>query len=110
MAAPGIIASLVAAIALGASPAFAGSVCTDLVPPAHYLDMPAPAHTVVHVAGKRALQRMCRNPAVRLGCADSTTMTIYVLAELRQDPVRHACLMRHELAHLKGWPGDHPSW
>lgn len=91
-----------------ASPAFAGTVCTDLVPPARYQSMQVPAYELVVLSNIYVMHRQC-GQETRLGCADSRTMTIYVLADVTSDPVRFPCLMRHEIAHLNGWPGNHPN-
>lgn len=90
-----------------ASPALAGSVCTDGRPPDRYLSMPAPDYTLIVVPNTLALHRHCSSEPM-LGCAKRKTMTIYVLERVTTDPVRFRCLLRHEEAHLLGWPGDHP--
>ena len=96
------------ALALLATPAVAGSVCTDLVPPARYLEMPRPEYTLDAIDNIYTMHRVCMHET-RLGCSDRRIMTVFYLASLADDPVRFRCFLRHEEAHLNGWPGDHPS-
>lgn len=96
-----------AAFLLLSSPAFAGSVCSDELPPLRYLSMPVPDYTLVALPNLYAVHRECPEES-RLGCADPETGAIYYLVDLRDDPVRFDCFMEHEIAHLNGWPGTHP--
>lgn len=40
------------------------------------------------------------------GCTDIITKQIYVLEDLCGEA--YQMILRHEFAHLNGWPGDHP--
>lgn len=103
--------ALFAVFALFASPAFAGSPCTDLVPPAKYRFEPTIAYSVKRIADVH-MTKFCGPPQNAFGrpvlaCADRETNTIYVVRNLpEQEWLR--CLLIHEKAHLNGWPGSHP--
>ena len=108
MPASRISATLFAVLVLS-SPAYAGTVCTDLVPPARYLEMPAPDYDLVPINNLYTLHRKCGHES-RLGCAWSEPNVVYYLAGLERDAVRFRCFKRHEEAHLNGWPADHPEF
>lgn len=105
------------ALALLASPALAGSPCTD--PPIPRFGPLAEEPEIVYLP-PAGIRRICdaRN-AFRyiFACADEVTNTVYLTdtASLREQGWTQThidCLMEHELAHLwhedgTRWPGTH---
>jgi hypothetical protein len=90
----------------------------QLVPPAQY-DKPYTGRlTVDTVPTQRALAEICPIAAARtpnlIGCAmrahDGSHCRIVLVAEgvVVALGSSRARIMRHEIAHCNGWPGDHP--
>ena len=84
------------------------------VPPPEY-DRPYRGHlTVERIATHAALLAACRRWAGSniIGCAyrsgDSCRVVIVTDNLLKAANSTRARIMRHELGHCNGWPGDHP--
>lgn len=97
--------ALFALFALFASPALAGSPCTDKFPPPEVVALPTPAYELVRLPPE-LMTRYCGEPQNAFGrpvlaCADADNMKIYVVRPL-QNASWLACLVTHEEGHLKG--------
>ncbi len=117
MATSRICTTLCAVLVLTASPAFAGSPCTD--PPIPRLGELAAEPAIVRMT-PRQIKLTCDayNAFSHIfACADEVTNTIYLtdetyLRNLGWSATDIACLEKHERAHLwhvdgTRWPGNH---
>lgn len=110
-----------ALLCLISSPALANDgPCTDKVPPARYAAMATPAYELITLTSQTELVRQCGGGRWDrfLACALNDSPVIYVMsdrfiADLAGDPHKgrrwKGCLLKHEEAHLNGWPGTHPA-
>jgi hypothetical protein len=84
-----------------------------MLPPAQY-DKPYDGDlTIKMVATLEELQSACRvTNAKMLACAihNAKSCVIYMVADevMRQRGWNTGLLLRHEIGHCNGWPGDHP--
>jgi hypothetical protein len=88
---------------------------TPLEPPARY-DHPFAGSLTIVKFDKRSVSRECSKAfdgrKVRpdaAGCAiliSDTECVIYLATRTKRAPL--ADILRHEIAHCNGWPGDHP--
>ena len=104
-------AALIAALALAAGPALAG---TPLLPPAGY-DHPYAGRVELLQVPQREVYRICSEgaPWIRSdvnGCAQVVEgVCVIVMVSHRTSRVRNLRdLYRHERAHCNNWPGHHP--
>jgi len=116
-----MIRKIVALLALCATtPALADGPCTDQVPPARYTQMAAPDYELVTFTSQAELVRSCGGDrwSRYLACALTDAPVIHMMsdnffAQIAGDPHKGRrwkdCLIAHEVAHLNGWPGDHPT-
>ena len=90
-------------------------------PPERYLRMPMYKVPKITLVPQETLQVVCQpemkrgspvpfEPMIYHGCAINyrTYCDILIDETIADDPVRMHSLLDHELAHCKGWPGDHP--
>ena len=93
-----------------ANPVAAGS---PLEPPARF-DFPYTGKLTLHKIDKPDVWLQCsdmgrevvRHDAAGCAIVGDGECTIYLATKTRRAPV--AEVLRHELAHCNGWPGDHP--
>lgn len=96
-------------LAATVAPSFAGSPCTDRIPPTKYQFEPAAPYTVLFRSAT-VIKMMCGTKNAfghpPIACADTETNTIYIVTGRSRQHM--ACLLVHEKAHLNGWPAHHP--
>lgn len=94
-----------AALCLGTS-----ATGSTLEPPARF-DHPYDGPVELQYLPKADIRRECGQDKFTSGCAWVEGGTCHVLIALYTPKVsvaRRPVLVRHEIAHCNGWPGDHP--
>lgn len=79
---------------------------SDAEPPARFRGIPHRPLTIEY--GAEAIARFCGRPPCRkrfLGCARGDRIAI--IDPFTEDSQLFAKIMRHEMAHLNGWPATH---
>jgi hypothetical protein len=74
-------------------------------PPARYRGTP---EITVKVVRTDSVSTLCRNAEQSEGCAYLGEQLCLVVIRRDISASRYAEVLRHELAHCRGWPGHHP--
>lgn len=94
--------------------------CLFQIPPRHYLEgnLIFPNEVIV-TTDMQVLRDVCHVPddwpiygcteqKVRISTDEVTYSKMYIYDT--GDPVANTCVFKHELAHINGWPGNHPNY
>lgn len=86
--------------------------CSEQLPPASYVAMPAPAFELIRVSSHRELQQICGSMWTIFACAMNDRPVVYMMSDrfiaekagdFHKGRRWTACLITHEVAHLNGW-------
>jgi len=89
-----------------------------LLPPPQYDHVFMGQLTIKMLTSTEEMSRVCNKPpdTGTIGCSvhpySRERCTIYLMEDsyLKQRGWNTGDLLRHEIAHCNGWPGDHPGW
>lgn len=88
-----------------------GSYWTGFDIPARYLDAPYTGELRMHVLPRKEIHEVCERltgKAAQFGCADVWPIACDVYVANDMPGKLHDHVVKHELAHCRGWPADHP--
>lgn len=88
----------------------------DIIPPPEtYAPLDYISPPAIHFRAPDDLLRTCRHligssDGYYYGCTQIWADRCDIFIDISLDPPIIAATLEHELAHCKGWPGDHPPW